>query len=141
MHWLVWSRSNFRLVPNQSENSIVFTICWLIWNRLNFNLFPNLSENSMHSIYQFLIGLEPIWFPFGSKSFGIRNVFTVFWLILNRSDFRLVPNQSENSIVFTIFWLIWNRSNFRLDPNQSENSKYNPILVYLIKFKRRLLCM
>ena len=35
----------------------------------------------------------------------------------------------QNQIVFTIFQLIWNQTDVRLVPNQSENGKYNLILL------------
>ena len=38
-----------------------------------------------------------------------------------------------NQIVFTIFRLIWNQTDVRLVPNQSENGKYNLILVWFNK--------
>ena len=42
--------------------------------------------------------------------------------------FRNLIKSTQNQIVFTIFRLIWNQTDVRLVPNQLENGKYNLIL-------------
>ena len=47
-------------------------------------------------------------------------------------SYQTNPNQIE----ITIFLLILNQTEFRLVPNQSENGKYNLILVDLTRFNK-----
>ena len=42
--------------------------------------------------------------------------------------FGILINQLE-MIIYTIFRLIWNQTDVRLVPNHPENAKYNPILI------------
>ena len=46
-------------------------------------------------------------------------------------SFRNLIKPTRNQIVFTIFRLIWNQTDVRLVPNQWENGKYNLISVWL----------
>ena len=42
-------------------------------------------------------------------------------------SFRNLIKSNRNQILYTIFQLIWNQTDVRLVPNQSENGKYNLI--------------
>ena len=53
--------------------------------------------------------------------------------IHTEKSFRNLIKSNRNQIVFTIFWLIWNQTDVRLVPNQSENDNYNLISVWLNK--------
>ena len=46
---------------------------------------------------------------------------------------------NRNLIVFT--GLMWNKTEFHVVPNQSENGKYNLILVSYNKIQKRFLCV
>ena len=50
-------------------------------------------------------------------------------LLHTEKSFRNLIKSTRNQIVFTIFRLIWNQKDVRLVPNKLENSKYNLILV------------
>ena len=52
---------------------------------------------------------------------------------------RNLIKSNQNQIVFTIFWLISNQTDVRLVPNESENGKYNLISVWLNKISKRFL--
>ena len=56
-------------------------------------------------------------------------------------SFRNLIKSNRNQIVFTIFWLIRNRTDVRLVPNQSEKSKYNLISVLYNKISKIFLCV
>ena len=56
-------------------------------------------------------------------------------------SFRNLIKSTRNQIVFTISRLIWNRTDIRLVPNQSENGKYSLISVWLNKISKRFLCV
>ena len=43
--------------------------------------------------------------------------------------FRNLIKSNRDQIAYTIFRLIWNQTDVRLVPNRSENGKYNLILV------------
>ena len=51
--------------------------------------------------------------------------------------FRNLFQSTRNQIVFTIFRLIWNKTEVRLVPNQSENDKYNLISGWFYKISRK----
>ena len=56
-------------------------------------------------------------------------------------SFRNLIESTRNQIVFTIFLLIWNQTDVRLVPNQSENGKCNLISVWFNKISKRFLCV
>ena len=84
--------------------------------------------------------LEPIGFPnwnplrhpTGLRCFQRRRS------IHTEKSFQNLIKLNWNQIVFTIFRLIWNQMNDRLVPNHSENGSYNLILVW---FKKISLCV
>ena len=47
--------------------------------------------------------------------------------IYTEKYFLNLVKSNQNKIVLTIFRLIWNQNQFRLVQNQSENGKSNPI--------------
>ena len=53
---------------------------------------------------------------------------------------EILLNQTETRLV-TIFQLIWNQTDVRLVPNQSENEKYNLTSVWFNKISKRFLCV
>ena len=55
--------------------------------------------------------------------------------------FRNLIKSNQNQIVFTIFRLIWNQTDFRLVPNQSENSKYSRISLWFNEISERFFCV
>ena len=54
----------------------------------------------------------------------------------NKSVRNLIKS-NRNQISFTMYRLVWNQTNGRLVPNQSENGKYNPISVWSNKILER----
>ena len=54
---------------------------------------------------------------------------------------RNLIKSTRNHIVFTIFRLIWNQTDARLILNQSENGKYNLISGWFNKISKRFLCV
>ena len=46
-----------------------------------------------------------------------------FFHIYTQKSFRNLIKSNRNQIIFTIFGLIWNQTEVRLVPNQSENGK------------------
>jgi len=58
-----------------------------------------------------------------------------------RNSFRNLIKSNQNRIVFTIFRLILNQTDVRLIPNRSENCKYNPISVWFNKISKRFFYM
>jgi len=52
------------------------------------------------------------------------------WTVRKVQCFETCIKSNRNLIVFTIFWLIWNQTDVRLVPNQSANGKYNLISVW-----------
>ena len=70
-----------------------------------------------------------IWFPL---TFWWHHSGEKLWQDLHtEKSFRNLIQSNQNQIVFTIFRLIWIQTDFRLDPNQSEDSIYN--LIKIIK--------
>ena len=55
--------------------------------------------------------------------------------------FRNLIKSTRNQIVFTIFRLIWNQTDVRLVINQSENGKYNLISVWYNKISKKYICV
>ena len=55
--------------------------------------------------------------------------------------FRNLIKPNRNHIVITIFRLIWNQTDVRLVPNQSQDGKYNLISVRFDKIWKRFLCV
>ena len=55
--------------------------------------------------------------------------------------FRNLIKSTWNQIVFTIFRLIRNQTEVRLVPNQSENGKYNLISGWFNKISKKFLCV
>ena len=53
-------------------------------------------------------------------------------------SFRNLINSNWNQIVYTIFRLIWNQTDFRLVTNQSKNGKYNLISVWFNKIPKKI---
>ena len=53
---------------------------------------------------------------------------------------RNLIKSNRSQIVYTIFRLIWNKTDIRLVPNQMENGKYNLILVWFKKIWKIVLC-
>ena len=56
-------------------------------------------------------------------------------------SFRNLVNANRNQIVITIFHLIKNQTEFRLVPNESENGKYNLISDNLNRICGQFLCV
>ena len=54
-------------------------------------------------------------------------------------SFRNLSKSNRNQIVFTIFRLIWNQTDVRLVPNQSKNGKYNLISGWFEKKSKKFL--
>ena len=63
-----------------------------------------------------------------------QNLFEIF-----SKSFRNLMKSNWNQILVTIFLLIWNQTDVRLIPNQSENSNYNLISVSFDKILERFL--
>ena len=57
------------------------------------------------------------------------------------NSFQNLVISNWTQIVFTIFRLIWNQTDIRLVPNQSENGKYNLISGWINKISKRFLCV
>ena len=70
-------------------------------------------------------------FPFDSEPNGIRqNKWNLFSVCVNtKKVFQNHIKSNQNQTVFTIFRLIFNQTDVRLVPNQSKNGKYYLILV------------
>ena len=62
-------------------------------------------------------------------------------LLPSEKYFPNLITSNRNQIVFTIFRLIWNQTDVRLVPNQLENSKYNLISVWFNKIWKIFLCV
>ena len=58
----------------------------------------------------------------------IRKQSSISQRVHTEKPFRNFIKSIRNQIVFTIFRLIWNKKDVRLVPNQSEKGKYNLIL-------------
>ena len=56
-------------------------------------------------------------------------------------SFRNLIKSTRNQIVYTIFQLLWNRTDFRLIPNQLENGIYNLISVWFDNISKKFLCV
>ena len=56
-------------------------------------------------------------------------------------SFRNLIKSNQNQIVCTIFRLIWNQTDVRLVPNQLENGTYNLITVWFNKILERFVCV
>ena len=54
--------------------------------------------------------------------------YNILWTI--QKSFRNLIKLNQYQIVFTIFRLIWNQTDVRMIPNQSVHGKYNPISVW-----------
>ena len=59
----------------------------------------------------------------------------------HRNHFEILFNQTKIRFLFTIFWLIWNQTDVRLVPNQPENGKYNLISGWFNKISKWFLCV
>ena len=59
----------------------------------------------------------------------------------NKKCFRNIIKSNRNLMVFTIFRLIWNLTDVRLVPNHSGNGKYNLILIRFNNILKRFLCV
>ena len=60
---------------------------------------------------------------------------------ISEKYFRNLVKSNWNQIVYTIFRLIWNQKDIRMVPNQSENGKYNLISVLLKNTTKIFLCV
>ena len=63
-------------------------------------------------------------------------------LLLHRDkSFRNLIISNWNQIVYTIFWLIGNQTDVRLVPNPSENGKYSHISVWFNNNPKNIICV
>ena len=81
---------------------------------------------------------------FGSCSYKIKyqNIgmqMLIFWYFI--LQLLHAEKSFRNQIVFTIFQLIWNRTDVRLVPNQSVHGKCNRISVWFKNIPKRFLCV
>ena len=70
-----------------------------------------------------------------------RTVKAYIWLpwLNTEKSFRNLIKSNRHEIVFTMHRLIWNKTDIRLVPNQSENGKYNLISGWFNKISERFL--
>ena len=61
--------------------------------------------------------------------------------IHTEKSFHNIIKSTRNQIVLTIFRLIWNQTDVRLVQNHSENGKYNLISGWFNKTSKRFLCV
>ena len=61
--------------------------------------------------------------------------------LYTKKFFRNLIKSNRNQIVFTIFRLIWNQSDDRLVPSQSVHGKYNLISVWFNQITKIFLCV
>ena len=80
------------------------------------------------SRYQYSTG--PLWRSAYSGPADIKKMSTA---VLTEKSFGNLIKSNWNPIAFTIFRLIWNQTDVRLVPNKSENDNYNLILVWFNK--------
>ena len=75
--------------------------------------------------------------------YEIKRNLTAFVILVLHTEktFRNCIESNRNFIVFTIFRLIWNQTDVRLVLNRLENGRYNPILVSFYKISKRFLCV
>ena len=62
-------------------------------------------------------------------------------LLHAEASFRNLIKSKRNQIVFSIFRLIWNQTEVRLVPNPSVRGKYNLISVWYNKISKRFFCV
>ena len=72
---------------------------------------------------------------------SIREVLPSCTILHKEIFFWNLIELNRNQIIFTIFQLIWNETEIRLVPKQSESGKYNLILGWLNKISKIYLCV
>ena len=73
---------------------------------------------------------NPLHFTTLTRPSLCREVWEILQSCCTQKSFRNLIKSNRNQIVFTIFRLIWNQTDVRLVPNQSANGKYNLISVW-----------
>ena len=75
------------------------------------------------------------------SNWAVYDCAEVFPCIHTEKSFRSLIKSTRNQIVFTIFRMILNQTNVRLVPNQSENGKYNLVSGWFNNIVKRFLCV
>ena len=108
-------------------------LVWLMNWLIIINIFGNL-----HWVCRKCKQCREVW---KKKRFDLKKKLHATWRgVHTEKSFRNLIESNQNQIAFTIFRLIWNQRDVRLVPNQFKNGKYNLISVDLTRIRSWFLC-
>ena len=99
----------------------------------------DLNPNYCPQIFWSDLNLFPIRFVTGKACWNWKSVKMVFEH--TEKSFRNLIKWTRIQIVYTIFRLIWNQTDVRLVPNRSDNDNYNLVSNWFNKILKRFLCV